>query len=230
MAGLRDTIIGIKAVGKDIKRDLLFEGERLFLLESTPNSSIYTLLMEVEAGWLVTWNEFRAQMVAKISTVDPTFRDLLERVSYFAYGVPVNDELDVYEINPDQRDITEPSANNSDWKIYGTRTGASRFIVPTSVAFSVTDCAVVLFEGDYVEMGTHNSKPYYTLDGAAGDPWTDDAIGFYWSGTAWSLATPYDSGLGTQGTQYYSNEDAATPVDVVTWTVLDAGALPLTIA
>ncbi len=127
--GLRDTIIGIKAVGKDIKRDLLFEDERLFLLESKPNTSQYNVLMEVTSGWLVTWNDFRAQMVAKVSTADPDFKDLVERCSHFAYGTPINDKMDVFTIDPDQRDVTPPSGNNSDWKIYGTRMGASRFTI-----------------------------------------------------------------------------------------------------
>ncbi len=127
--GLRDTIIGIKAVGKDIKRDLLFEGERLFFLESKPDSSGYNLLLEPTSGWLVTWNDFRAQMVVKYSTIDPDFKNIIERMSAYGYGVPINDKVDVYEINPDQRDITPPSGNNSDWKIYGTRTGASRYTI-----------------------------------------------------------------------------------------------------
>lgn len=129
---LRDTVIRVKGKGKDVKRRLLFAGERLlFLKPSGESGTRFTVVLEPTEGWLVTWNEYRGQMTVRYSTNATNFKDLIATVSHVGYGLPVGGKIDLYSIDPDRRDVVPPSANNSDWKVYVTRDAKSRYTLPT---------------------------------------------------------------------------------------------------
>lgn len=123
-------LIGVKGEVADVLRGVFEnEGARLFLLKREPHSQAFTLVSEVTAGWRARFNEYRGQMGIRIATTAAEFADTIGQTSHFAYGVP--DEagaFEVFEIEPDRRDVIAPNGNSQYWKIYGGKAADERYL------------------------------------------------------------------------------------------------------
>lgn len=87
-------------------------------------------------------------------------------------------------------------------------------------SIQITACGTAGLLGIYISQGTYNGKEYYAIDGMSGNANLDlDVTGAYWNGTTWEIS------LASEGTQFYSDEDAEFIYDVATWGML-LGTLP----
>lgn len=138
---LVDTITRVQAKGNDIKRRLLMSpGQRCFMLKRAGETKAFTEVVELTSGWNIRWSEYRGQFVLEVAYVEsdpsaPVFQNFVSQASHIACGVPVTiaqdtDALDVYITDPERRDIKPPTVDSPFWKLYLTRLGKERFIVP----------------------------------------------------------------------------------------------------
>lgn len=133
--GLRDTIIRIEGKAADIDlrldRSAVFTAERLIFLKRSGETGLrWTVLLEPTGQYSMRWSNFRGQMVVSYFTGDPTFTNLVAQVSHVAYGAPVSNKIDLYNINPDRRDVVPPHTDSPGWKIYLTREPTERYTLP----------------------------------------------------------------------------------------------------
>lgn len=126
----------VKAEVADVLRDVFEnEGARLLLLKRGGETSKYALVQEITSGWRARFNEYRGQMGIRMATTADGFNDVIGQTSHFAYGVPQETEpgvfkIEVFAIDPEQRDITPPADRSYLWKIYGTKLRNERFTIP----------------------------------------------------------------------------------------------------
>lgn len=126
---LIDVAIRVQGKGNDIRKKLNLRGtERCILLEGGLESGRLRPVIELESGWFTYFHDYRAQMVLKYSTTSTEFANQIARSSFVAYGTPNSQGfIDVYMIDPEQRDVIPPSTQNAFWKVYMTRVAKRRY-------------------------------------------------------------------------------------------------------
>lgn len=127
----KDRIIKKAARVFDKIRKRAFDANiRFFLLKRLNNSGKFVSVGEVFSGWYVEFNEYRGQMVFEIATNEVGFVDTISQTSYVGYGVPdADNDLEVFSIDPDRRDVIPPNGDSPFWKVYGTKVPLERFKV-----------------------------------------------------------------------------------------------------
>lgn len=129
---LGDTIIRLEGKFNDLDRRILRrEGVviRMFLLKKATESSRLTPIAEIVNGHRGSYSDYRQQQRFEIAQDSTGLSDAIAQTSHVAYGNVVSGEMDVYEIEPDRRDVVPPDGNQPSWKIYGTRAPQLRFTV-----------------------------------------------------------------------------------------------------
>ena len=125
---LVDTTQRIYKKANDIKRRLLLpDSVRCFLLKRQGETSQFTSVKELTAGYFVEWNGFREQM--QFSVAGDSYNNDFAQTSHIGYGVPSSGRIDVYVISNDTRDRVQPDVNSPFWKLYGTRVPSLRYTV-----------------------------------------------------------------------------------------------------
>ncbi len=70
----------------------------------------------------------RKMIVLTCFSTDITFLDDFAQTTHFAWGVPDNDnEITLYEIDPEQKDETEPDGLSPAWRAVATKVGNERY-------------------------------------------------------------------------------------------------------
>ena len=129
MSDLADNIQDLSDAFDDMREDLLPENSRLFFLKRGQDKGSLEPVREIINGWLPEFDKFRGQMLINLAIGDVNFADDLSRTSFVGYGVPnASNELDVFDINPDRRDVVSPTPAEPIWKIFVTRKPEERFI------------------------------------------------------------------------------------------------------
>ncbi len=124
---LVDTIVRVSGRQNDIQRRLLMaEGSRCFLLKRAGETSKFKSVAELTSGWVIEFNEYRAQFTLYYADTLGTFKDLIGQTSFIAFGEGAS--LAVYSIDPDRRDVIEPTVENAMWKVYVTRVATERYV------------------------------------------------------------------------------------------------------
>lgn len=128
----RDVVIA-KAHGAFEKvRPGLLPGSRLLLLKRGGETSRFALIAEVPSGFWSRWSNYREQSVFTWASSDAEWLDRIAQTSHIGFGVPDDaGTIDVFAINPDQRDRISPSGGNLLWKVYGVRDATNRYQIPT---------------------------------------------------------------------------------------------------
>ncbi len=133
---MSDTIFEAKANGLAQKNDALRialgrDNVRMFLLKRDGQTKAFVSIAEVTVGWQVKFNEYRGQMAFRVATIDDDFADDIAQASYIGYGVPDDDdEIEVFSIDPDRRDVIAPTGSSVYWKVYAAKVANERFTVP----------------------------------------------------------------------------------------------------
>lgn len=137
---LVDTITRVQAKGNDIQRRLMMRpGQRCILLKRGKETSRFVVVEELEAGWNLRFNEYRDQFVLEIAYVEadvdnPVFGNVIGQTSHVACGVPYtansSEFLDLFVTDPERRDIKPPTVDSPFWKVYLTRAGTERYVLP----------------------------------------------------------------------------------------------------
>ncbi len=104
-------------------------GVRLFLLRRAGETSQFTAIREVTSGYWVRWSDFRGQMqfrYAGTTDVDDDFAI----ATHLAYGVPNgNDEIEVFEIDAESRDMVSPDGASPFRKYYANKLRHERYTI-----------------------------------------------------------------------------------------------------
>jgi hypothetical protein len=124
-------IISAKSEAQDAIRSVFMpDGARCFLLKRKGQTKAFDGFFEITTGWNVKWNEYRLQMGFKFATTDAEFADKIAQASHIGFGVPdADDEIDVFAINPDRKDVIPPDGKSSYWKVYADRSAEERYTV-----------------------------------------------------------------------------------------------------
>lgn len=101
---------------------------RLFLLKHRPSSGRLTDVFEIEEHWHVEFLETAGALKISIATLDALFGDTITQSSFVAFGAPDADgDLEVFEIDPDGRDIAAPSGASPCWTIICSKIKSERY-------------------------------------------------------------------------------------------------------
>lgn len=131
MSDLTDNIQDLADGFDDMREDLLPENSRLFFLKRGQDKGSLIVVREITFGWFIEFDKFRGQMLIYLALFDANFTDDLTQTSFIGYGVPnVLNELDVFDINPDRRDVVPPTPAEPVWKVFVTRAPQERFVIP----------------------------------------------------------------------------------------------------
>lgn len=107
------------------------DGTRCFLLKRSGETSQFTVVAELTAGFVVNFNEFRGSYLLEYADSDLSFRDKFAQTNFIAYGVPAEDgKMQVYKINDPQVDIVDPDASSPFWKAFCEKIRSERFTIP----------------------------------------------------------------------------------------------------
>ena len=124
----RDEMVSTQA---QIFNDLRSGSQQCFLIKRQGQTKRFSIVLELETGWFVSWDKFREALALRVATADSSFSDKLAQSSFLAYGTPDADgSLDVYEISPDQRDKVPPTETSPCWRVFVQRDEKERFTVP----------------------------------------------------------------------------------------------------
>lgn len=226
---MSDAIFIARSSGMALKNDALrdafaLDGVRCFLLKREGQTKRYSSLVELTTGHRVKFDDSRAESgLFRYATTDLTFRDTWAQTSHIGYGVPDDDtKIEVYSFADGEKDTIDPDGSSVYWagRIVKVKNERYQITIPPTPDLEITDCGVAGLIGEYFEQGTYNSKPFYAIDGMAGNADLDNAVtGIYWNGATWGVSLAID------GTQYYSDDDVATPDLVTNWQLL-LGTLP----
>lgn len=133
---LRESAIRAKGKGNDLKRRLLLPKDfRIFFLKRAGETSKFSVVREVllGEGADVGYSDWRQQLVLSVYTLDTSFPDDAAQTSYWACGVGYgagNKKFNVYAVDPQRRDVVEPTVNNAAWKFFLTREPRESFVLP----------------------------------------------------------------------------------------------------
>lgn len=134
MGNLVKTMTRIEAKSNSLDRKLIMPvGFRIFLLKRAGETSKLVSIREITVGAVVTYSDWRQQLVFKIATLDATFPDDVAQTSYWGAGVgrgTGNKTFDVYGVDPQRRDVVQPTADNANWRFFLTRDPRERFVLP----------------------------------------------------------------------------------------------------
>lgn len=112
----------------NLREETLPENTRVFLLKSAGQTEKFTVVAEITSGWMIEPDEYRGQMVLYIATNEIGFENQFAQTLFVGYGVAdADNDVDVFSIDPDRRDVFPPSAISPLWKVYLTREAAMRF-------------------------------------------------------------------------------------------------------
>lgn len=132
---LIDSVIRANKKGNNIRRRLLLPpGYRIFFLKrSGETGTKWTIVREITEGGYTKYSDWRQQLVLDVYTADTDFADDAAQTSYWACGVgygTLNKTFDVYKVDPERRDVVQPTADNAAWRFFLTRDPKESFVLP----------------------------------------------------------------------------------------------------
>lgn len=128
---LRDEVIEDAAEAFDEVAADLLEGSRFFLLRRAGETSQFSVIYEVMGSFWSRWDPNREQSLFMWASASAEWPDRVAQMSHVGFGVPDGEgKIDVFVINPDQRDRIGPSGGSVLWKLFGSREPSLRFTVP----------------------------------------------------------------------------------------------------
>lgn len=132
MMGVLETVVGARIEGFNAQRGVFLDPlARCFLLKRAVQTKRFAVVAEITNGWSVKFNEYRGQMKFRFAVVENTFADLIAQTSHIGYGVADGaDQIDIYAIDPERRDVIPPTVSSPLWKVYGSREPIERFLIP----------------------------------------------------------------------------------------------------
>lgn len=106
------------------------DGIRCFLLRRAGETQRFSVIREIERGFLGEYDSFRGQMRFSIGSAED-LDDAFAAATDVAYGVPNEDgEMEVYSLGTgDARDIVSP-IDGRGWRAFATKTRHERFTIP----------------------------------------------------------------------------------------------------
>lgn len=105
-------------------------GTRLFLLKRSGETIKFTVITELTSGFWAKWSEYRGQMRFRYAgTAD--VNDEFATATHLGYGVAVDGQLEVYEIDPESRDFSPPDGASPFRSYYAVKVRNERFTIPT---------------------------------------------------------------------------------------------------
>ena len=124
-----------KAAGAFNKvRDKFMPGERCFLLKYAEHSGRFTVITELTDSFWIRYSSYRGQFVFQYATNDETFNDDFAQTTHIAIGVPdSDDQLEVFALDPERKDVLKPSASNLIWKAFVDKEANKRFTIPEEI-------------------------------------------------------------------------------------------------
>lgn len=103
---------------------------RLFLLKHKPSSGRYETGEEIAEHWHVEFLENSGEVKFSFAMLDENFPHIITAASFIAFGVPDADgDLEVFEIDPEKRDIAAPNGSNPCWTLIATKNKKERYNV-----------------------------------------------------------------------------------------------------
>jgi hypothetical protein len=83
---------------------------------------------QLTSGWMVELDGIRDRFQFKYATTDTDFRDMWAESTHIGYGVPNDDdEIEVFEIDPEQKDNFDPEAFSPFWQCMAVKVPNERF-------------------------------------------------------------------------------------------------------
>ena len=130
---MSDVIFQQKAKGIAIKNSALQsvfgrDGARCFLLKRSQQKGIFETVAELTTGFYVKPDKLRNAIFLYLSTIEE-IEDKWTQATHIGYGVPLSNEIFVFEIQIDQKDEFLPDASNSDYKAFAIRSGKDRYTI-----------------------------------------------------------------------------------------------------
>lgn len=106
------------------------DGVRCFLLRRAGETQKFTVVRELEAGFLAEYDSFRGQMRFSVGSAEDLDDDFAAATD-IAYGVPTEaGQMEVYSLGTgDERDVVSP-IDGRGWRAFATKTRHERFTVP----------------------------------------------------------------------------------------------------
>lgn len=124
---------GLISLHDSLRAAFLPTGSRLFLLKAAANSGVrWAVVKELTGGWFIEFSEYRGQFKLLYATLHTAaFADEIAQTTFIAYGAPdQQQELEVFSIDPERRDIIPPTGTNPLWKVYVDKEPTKRFQIP----------------------------------------------------------------------------------------------------
>lgn len=94
---------------------------RLFLIKRGVEQKRFVLVREITEQWSIRWSEWRGEVVVLVGAADTTFPDEIISSSFVAYGEgrgEDNDTFDVFQLNPERKEVIPPVPKTPFWKAY----------------------------------------------------------------------------------------------------------------
>ena len=104
------------------------DGARCFLLRRSQQKGIFETVAELTTGFYVEPDKLRNAIFLYLSTIEE-IEDKWTQATHIGYGVPLSNEIFVFEIQIDQKDEFLPDASNSDYKAFAIRSGKDRYTI-----------------------------------------------------------------------------------------------------
>lgn len=124
---------GMRMLNTELTKAFAPDGTRCFLIRRMGETSKFSVVKELEAGFFVEFNEYRGQLQFTYADPDLSFRDDFAQADHIAYGVPSETgkiEVFAFSNSPDAEDIVDPNGTSPFWKVFVSKDRQVRFTVP----------------------------------------------------------------------------------------------------